>query len=670
MDNLELNFDEIVEWEKKIHLEERIAYFEGLKKIAEAKRIFIETGKIAPCIREEVALSWERSIKKLSPYKSRLHRLPEKEKEDCLRKNELLINCGLYVMDSVSRTMNDRCYIMHISDKDSNIICVDNSYSRELISREAIVPGAACRENLSGTNSICLSKIHGKDMEIHGAEHFLLYQHNVSCCTSVIRNGKNDVIGAVTLTFDIRIYNKLLSTISAIAARMIEKEIVKHSFSNVLEHTINNSIESIIVTDSNYNTIMVNTKLLELLKIKNGDKYKLNIIDLLPEVDFKGDLQGIFSSDMHEVSLFHNGRQYHLSFRAQPAYNDESFDYIIFFFQEISSLIDLSRRFSGHYNYYTFSDIITGDPAMLKLIEDSKRIANLDVPILITGNSGTGKELFAQSIHSCGARRDKPFLAVNCAALPNNLIESELFGYDKGAFTGASMGKPGKFELADGGTIFLDEIGELPLDVQAKILRILDDYKVSRIGGTKEKKLDIRVIAATNRNLNEEVLKNNFRLDLFYRLNVLNIHIPPLISRSEDIRLLSEHFLSKLNERNNPKEKKYLNEKTMDYLYLYDWPGNVRELQNAVNRAYFLSDNPVITEEFFTFSLRPNFNVSSANEVHIKPDEQAAIESALKQHDGQVLPTAKFLKIPVSSLYRKIKKYNIKRAPFFGRKIS
>ncbi|MDR2368769.1 MAG: sigma 54-interacting transcriptional regulator [Deltaproteobacteria bacterium] len=676
-----INIDNIIHKEKNETLEERIAYFESLKKISAAKAKFIETGAIDPVVRPEIAESWVRASRYLDPVKPAVIHMSEKEMQDCHTKNALLIKCGSYVMDSIYKIMSDHSTMMHISDKNANILAVNDDYSKAIISRDAISPGARFAEDKLGTNSLCLSYIHDKDMLVHGAEHFFVYQHNVTCTTSLIRNVKNEVIGGITLTFNIDVYHDLLITISKIAARMIEKEIVKHTFSNVLELTINNSIESIIVTDSNLKIVTANTKFLNLLGIKADDVTDLDISKLIPEINFHEDINSILNSDVQEVTLYHNNRQYQLTFHAKLAYNDDSFDYLIFFFQEITSMIDLSRRFSGKYNYHTFSDIITKDPSMVKLIVDCKRIASLDVPILITGSSGTGKELFAQSIHSYGNRADKPFIAVNCAALPSNLIESELFGYDKGAFTGAQMGKPGKFELADGGTIFLDEIGELPLDVQAKILRILDDYKVSRIGSAKEKLLNVRVIAATNRDLEEEVLKKNFRLDLFYRLNVLNTYIPPLIQRQGDVRILSYHFLNKLNEKNYPNPKKYISEETIDYLNKYHWPGNIRQLQNTITRAYYLSEDEVIDSKYFTLSLPlRNLEPGDGNwgqEAQERTDsqrmdkssERRLIESALRQHDGQVGPASESINMPVSSFYRKIKKYNIARQRYNVRKI-
>ncbi len=206
--------------------------------------------------------------------------------------------------------------------------------------------------------------------------------------------------------------------------------------------------------------------------------------------------------------------------------------------------------------------------------------------------------MFAHSIHNFSSRRKGPFIAINCAALPKDLVESELFGYEKSAFTGASKdGNPGKFELANKGTIFLDEIGELPLEIQSKLLRVLDNHTITRIGGNYERKLDVRVIAATNRNLNEEINKNNFRGDLYYRLNVFNVRLIPLRERPEDIELCADYFLQRLNDK-NPGINKSFDKDFINSIVNYNWPGNVRELENVIQRAYYLSKDEIIKYSF------------------------------------------------------------------------
>ena len=236
------------------------------------------------------------------------------------------------------------------------------------------------------------------------------------------------------------------------------------------------------------------------------------------------------------------------------------------------------------HNKYDFANIIGSSPIMQKLFERMKRIANTDSTALVLGESGTGKELVARALHFNSQRKDKPFIPVNCAAIPENLLESELFGYVKGAFTGAIRDKIGKFEAANMGSIFLDEIGTMPMHLQTKLLRVLQEQEVERIGSTKTIQLDVRVISATNLNLEEEVKKGNFREDLYYRLNVIPIHLPPLRERTEDILSLLKHFIEK-NCTDMKRPLMSISNEALEMLEAYRWPGNVRELENVVEES-------------------------------------------------------------------------------------
>ncbi len=299
---------------------------------------------------------------------------------------------------------------------------------------------------------------------------------------------------------------------------------------------------------------------------------------------------------------------------------------------------------------------------MIQMIEMAKKAAKSQCNILIEGESGTGKEVIAQSIHNYSMREEGPFVAVNCASIPRELVESELFGYERGAFTGASKeGHPGKFELADGGTIFLDELGELPLDIQSKLLRVLDNNKIIRVGGTYEKQLNVRVIGATNRNLKKEMKKKNFREDLYYRLGVINIKILPLRYRKEDIEVLVNSFVRNLNQKNLQQNKR-IKKSYIDKLKDYDWPGNVRELRNVVERDYYLSDINTISPYYIEENIFKEIN-NENQDINIIPMERLEkenIENAIEKCDGNLAKAAKLLNIGRSTLYRKIKKYNIK----------
>ena len=313
-----------------------------------------------------------------------------------------------------------------------------------------------------------------------------------------------------------------------------------------------------------------------------------------------------------------------------------------------------------------YSEVVGKSKAIRNVKEYIKRIANSQSSILITGESGTGKSLIAKSIHNNSEKRKKPFIHVNCAAMPDTLIESELFGYEAGAFTGAKeTGKPGKFELADGGTIFLDEIGDIPIHLQGKLLHVLQFGKFERIGGTKEISVDIRVIAATNRNLETMIKNREFREDLFFRLNVIPIHMPSLRERREDLPLLLDNAVAKYSKMLG-KSIQGINEDTMAMLISYDWPGNVRELENVIEFAINMEDSTVITTE----SLPNNFKKESiiyGNDMTLEEQcrafERQIIERLLEEEGYSVTDKRKIaarLGIGEATLYRKIKSLGIR----------
>jgi DNA-binding NtrC family response regulator len=312
-------------------------------------------------------------------------------------------------------------------------------------------------------------------------------------------------------------------------------------------------------------------------------------------------------------------------------------------------------------------DLVGESPAMKKLFVLLAKVIQNEATVLILGESGTGKELVARAIHKEGARKDKPFVSLNCAAIPDNLLESELFGYEKGAFTGAVNQKIGKFEQADGGTIFLDEIGDMNIATQAKILRVLEEREVVRIGGLGPIKVNVRVIAATNKDLQEEVAVGTFREDLYYRLNVVPITLPPLRERTEDIPLLIKHFLLKYSEEYN-KPVKTISESLLELLKDYPWPGNVRELRNIIERMVVLGEKDFHPEEHLKFpdpimDIEKEPDVPALRTVRSKfssEQEREIIRVALERAHWNKKKAAEMLKISRKSLYEKIAKYSLK----------
>lgn len=326
----------------------------------------------------------------------------------------------------------------------------------------------------------------------------------------------------------------------------------------------------------------------------------------------------------------------------------------------------LKERIRKIQESYHFGNMVARSNAMLNVFKLAEKVAQYNTTVLIYGDSGTGKELIARGIHFAGQRAKKSLVPVNCGGIPENLLESELFGYKKGAFTGADRDKKGLFEEADGGTIFLDEIGELPLSLQVKLLRVLQENEIRAVGDSKTKKIDVRVIVATSKNLKDEVRKGAFREDLFFRLNVLPIMLPPLRERPEDIPLLSQHFIDRFNISLD-KEIKGITPAAMSLLLKHNWPGNVRELENVIERSVVLAEDSILLPENFPSELGEESKMGKADDwfdgyslkAAQKILEKKLITRALKTTNGNRTQAARILEISHPSLLSKIKAYDI-----------
>ena len=321
---------------------------------------------------------------------------------------------------------------------------------------------------------------------------------------------------------------------------------------------------------------------------------------------------------------------------------------------------------------YGFPRIVGESEAIRRAVAETQRVATTDTTVLLLGESGTGKELFARAVHHLSPRRDRPLVAVNCAAIPETLIESELFGHERGSFTGATERRPGKFELASGGTVFLDEIGELPLAAQGKLLRAIEEKVVDRIGGRAPVPVDVRIVAATNRDLRAASEAGEFRLDLYFRLAVFPVRVPPLRERGDDVALLARHFAAQLG-RELRKREATLSDEAVAALRAHSWPGNVRELENAIERACILADSPVLTPS--DLGLGPPRPRDADDEGRAGPDlsgtlaeaaeraaravERRKIADALRAHEGNKTRAAEDLGVSYKTLLTKIKEYGL-----------
>jgi two-component system response regulator AtoC len=331
-------------------------------------------------------------------------------------------------------------------------------------------------------------------------------------------------------------------------------------------------------------------------------------------------------------------------------------------------VVYLSDELKNH--RFQSQGLIGNSAPIRKVYTMIEKLKDVDTTVTITGESGTGKELVARAIHFTGKRKDKRFVVINCAAIPENLLEGELFGYKRGTFTGAIQDKKGKFEVADKGTIFLDEIGDMQLNLQSKLLRVLQQKEYTPLGSNEVHKTDVRIIAATNKNLETMVKEGSFREDLFYRLSVMNIHMPPLRERKEDIPLLCQHFIEKFGREQNKRVKKITPE-AMEVLMSYDYPGNIRQLANFIEHAMIISNGYTIDIKDLPGTVKGTLHYEEQQEVYetnfrkrlskmsIKEIERIAIEATLEKNAGKREPTAKDLGISIRSLHNKIKEYGL-----------
>lgn len=462
------------------------------------------------------------------------------------------------------------------------------------------------------------------------------------------------------------ILNFSLMVAELITSKLIEKYIANKL--NIIRKQllcIMNSIDDgIIVVDENGYITYQNTFMKKLNNFSDIKSNPVNIMDWIPKDFINNLINSGAPFNNKEFCVNYNGMDFQTLVSGKTIQlNDRNIGAILTFKKliEVLSVVNGNSHNTAH---TSFKDIIGESPQLMAVINAAQKIANSQSTVLIRGESGTGKELFARAIHESSSRKDMPFVTINCAAIPDNLLESELFGYEEGAFTGAKKGgKTGKFQLSDKGTVFLDEIGEMALHLQAKILRVLQEKTIEKVGGNDSIKIDVRVIAATNKNLEQMVENGQFREDLFYRLNVIPLIIPPLRERQGDIKLLLSHFLNLYNVMFK-KDIKGFSSEAENILLNYYWRGNVRELQNVIEYAINMENSLYICVENIPAQIRNKTKELTCKNTIMRIDhtEKTLIENALKLFGDDVNGkkiAAKSLGISLTTLYRKIKLYNI-----------
>lgn len=585
-----------------------------------------------------------------------------------VKENIELVSVAHSIMENLYNTISGSGFALFLADRDGYILdVIGDDGILEKARNLRFIKGALWSEKSVGTNAIGTCLHLNKPIQTIGAEHYGIQQHSWTCSSAPIHDSDGKIIGCINMSGICKDAHLHTLGIVIAAAESIKKQLELILSYNLLNITFDSIVEGMIVIDEKFNIKRVNHRAENILDMNQDEIFEINIKKALGNLNFDYIIENYEEAYNNIECDFHiKNKRIKCILNVVPMIVNNSFMGVVITFRESKFVHRFVNKVVGYKATYRFKDIVTSNDKMINMINFAKRASRSDCNILIEGPSGTGKELVAQSIHNYSERSNGPFVAVNCASIPRDLMESELFGYDKGAFTGATKeGHPGKFELADGGTIFLDELGELPLDMQSKLLRVLDNNTIVRVGGNYEKKLDVRIIGATNKELKEEISKKTFREDLYYRLNVMNIKTIPLKERKEDVETLAKYFVNSLNFKNKDKYKlittDYINE-----LKKHDWPGNVRELRNAIERDYYSSENDIICVQSLEKSqmIEANFNNDKASDVdEIVPIdilERESIIKAINTCGGNILKSAEMLGISRATIYRKIKKYNIK----------
>lgn len=599
--------------------------------------------------------------------------LNEKELFAKMEENRELVLAAFPIMNKIYDFVKGSNFFSILTDSSG---CILNVIGDEEILTEAfsfkMIPGAYMDEENIGTNAMGTCIVEDNPIQISGNEHFVSAYHRWTCSGCPIKDDSGKTIGTLDLTgYSEHVHLHTLGMVVA-GAKAIENELMNNKLKNSLitqkEHNkfIQDSIfMGIMTADLSGAVLSANSFACELFGYREDELINMNARDLIKDWSFVAktviDEDTAFKGDV-DVSSRKNRIQLNLAAYPVKNQNRETIN-VILLFSEVKKQRKSADSIAGRHAIYTFDKIVGKDKEFLQVIDFAKKISNSRSNILIMGESGTGKELFAQSIHNYSERADGPFVALNCGAIPRNLIESELFGYEEGSFTGAKKsGNPGKFEIADGGTIFLDEIGEMPLDLQTRLLRVIEEGTVSRIGGSSEKVVDVRVIAATNKNLKQEVENGTFRKDLYYRLNVLPLRLPSLAERKGDIRLLIDYFMERVSKKLN-KKKVYISNEKIAMLEEYSWPGNVRELENYIELAVNTEIVPDIS--MLGFESKPGqvnkmkSSESAGKLLSLKDIEKDHIVKVLNFTGNNISQSSQILGIGRNTLYRKMKDLEI-----------
>ncbi len=649
---------------------------------------FVVDGELEPgVVRSPIAESWRRCMEtRVKPDKGICTRFLESDElRDLQEKQRDLIGIARPFMTHLYEYFKGSGYIVMLCDEQGYIM---EAFGDEDTLKKAdrglnFVKGACWTEDEVGTNAIGTALSLKRPIQVSASEHYCLPHHAWTCSATPIFDPDGQLVGILDVSGPSdRVHphtlGMVVAAVDAIREQMLMRQ--KNRELTLALNNMNNIIYSIsdgLITFDGLGIIkQFNPAAEQIIGRRNSEVVGASFKEIL------GLHSGLINKILLNHDSFHdvevildnkNG-QVHCLASAKPIIDDRGiFNGGLMLVRPIQRIQKLVNRFSGAEAKFCFEDIIGCSPELKETIHVAALASSAMSNVLLQGESGTGKELFAQAIHNSSHRSKGPFVAINCGAIPRDLIASELFGYEDGAFTGAKRGgRPGKFELSSGGTLFLDEIGDMPLEQQVALLRVLQDKKVTRIGGDKTVPVDVRVICATNKNLSREVEKGNFRQDLFYRVNVITINIPPLRERPADIPVLFHYYLERTGNECG-KQIAHVDPEVVECLSRYRWPGNVRELQNVVERMISVAEQDRIgidclPAEINGFLPAPEEEPTSVFSQAVKiaeererrkrqqsEKEHQQILSLLAFHGGNLSRVAKELGYSRTTLYRKIK---------------
>lgn len=651
------------------------------ENFTKAWNLFVSKGILKRnLIREIIADSWMRSkAYKVDPFTDNIKiALQEEEIQRRYEAAMPLMKTAKPFMDSLRKIVGNTGFIIRLTDQDGYVLaCNGDPEVVEKYGNLNFFKGCNVKEEAIGTNAIGTALVIGKPIQVLGAEHYCKQYHNWTSSACPIRDEREEIIGVLSMTgHSEKVHPHTLGMVVA-AAEAIENEMKLEQINKRLDmankhfYAIMESIsEGLICIDHKGNILDMNLFAREFLSLKEEDILEKNIDIILDKKDQDKLLKVIkYGKKYEEEEIFFKtkkGKSISCIVNVTPikAMFTDKVEGLVITFKEAKVVHSLVNKIVGAEARFTFEDILGESKKIKEAIKLASSSSDTDATILLLGESGTGKEMFAQAIHNESRRRNKPFVFLNCGAIPRELVASELFGYIEGAFTGAKRGgHPGKFELADGGTMFLDEIGDMPLDTQANLLRVLETKEIVRIGGHNVVPVDVRVIAATHKDLKKEVEKGNFRRDLFYRLNVMPIHTPALRERKEDVKIFIDHFIEKFSKKMG-KNIKGISSGFYKGMMDYHWPGNVRELQNVIQLVMnIVEDEEVLRYKHLPHYMKSNQSTKKSDALDelmsLQELEKIAIEKTIQEVEGNIALAAKILGIGRSTLYRKIDKYQL-----------